>query len=192
MAGSGVFPAILDIAVHHTLRILPHYQVDGMHNCTLYYDLDRLRNKTAFPNPSHSTRAKPARGGPARRRSQGRTAVATHRTSLVPPSDPNRAVKEGRLHGHMPNPIPHAHSPTPTPPPYTVPHTGPPLYTRPPHAAQQCSVHGLGPADSSREGWRTLPYTLPAPLYPTECDTLSCACEFVCARATWCHVLVWT
>ena len=123
-------------------------------------------------------------------RSQGRTAVATHRTSLVPPSDPNRAVKEGRLHGHMPNPIPHAHSPTPTPPPYTVPHTGPPLYTRPPHAAQQCSVHGLGPADSSREGWRTLPYTLA--LYPTECDTLSCACEFVCARATWCHVLVWT
>ena len=26
-----------------------------MHNCTLYYDLDRLRNKTAFPNRTSLT-----------------------------------------------------------------------------------------------------------------------------------------
>ena len=123
-------------------------------------------------------------------RSQGRAAVATHRTSLIPPLDPN-GPRRGHAHTAT---CPTLTTRSPTHPDPTTPYRPAHRATTPHEAATRCATMQrarTGPSRQQQRGMANATLRSLA-LYPTECEPLNCACEFVCACAIWCHVLVWT
>ena len=182
---------LLPLCVYRTILTCALYHITRWTECTTApcFDLDHRRNtNTALTLIQlHSLNPKPF---PSRHglnpfevdwhgaRSQGRAAVATHRTSLVPPLDPN-GPRRGHAHTAT---CPTLTTRSPTHPDPTTPYRPAHRATTPHEAATRCATMQrarTGPSRQQQRGMANATLRTLA-LYPTECEPLNCACESLC------------